>query len=96
MSGKVVTRRFFKVIPMPDIVLKLVNNCGMQPKKGNRKNNLEILNHHRKKFYWDNKELEDDENVKEFQQKLVHPYIISYIPGVELENDYKNTVGPAI
>ena len=64
MSGKVVTRMVFKVIPMPDIVLKLVNNCGMQPKKGNRKNNLEILNHHRKKFYWDNKELGDDENVK--------------------------------
>ena len=94
--GKVVTRRVFKVIPMPDIVVKLVNNWGMQFKKENRKNKLELLNRHRKKFYWYNKQLDDDENVEEFQQKLVHPDIIAEIPGVELENYYKYTVGPAL
>ena len=60
----------------------------MQPKKENRKNKLELINHHGKKFDWDNKELEDDENIKEFHQKLVHTYIIADIPGAELENDY--------
>ena len=45
---------------------------------------MEFLNRHRKKFYWDNEELDDDESVEEFHQKLVHPYIIADIPGVEL------------
>ena len=48
---------------------------------------MELINRPGKKFDWENKELEGDENVESFQQKLVHPYIIAEIPGVELEND---------
>ena len=35
--GKVVTRRVFKVIPMPDRVVKLVNDWEMKSKNLNRK-----------------------------------------------------------
>ena len=69
---------------MPDRVVKLINYWEMQSKKENKKKKLELINRHRKKFYWDNKELDDDENVKKFHQKLVNPYIIADIPGVEL------------
>ena len=81
---------------MPDRVVKLVKNWGMQPKNKNMKNKMELLNFHGKKLDWDNKEIEEDENVVEFQQKLMHPDIIAKISGVELENDYENTVGPAL
>ena len=69
---------------MPDRVVKLINYWEMQSKKENKKKKLELINRHRKKFYWDNKELDDDENVKKFHQKLVNPDIIADIPGVEL------------
>ena len=36
-SGNVVTRRVFKVILMPDRVVKLFNDWGMKYKKENRK-----------------------------------------------------------
>ena len=65
-SGKVVMRRVFKVIPMPDRVVKLVNDWGMQFKKENNKNKLFLLNRHGKKFDWYNEDLDYDENVKEF------------------------------
>ena len=63
----VVTRRVFKIIPIPDGVLKLVNDWGIQSKKDNRKNYLEFLKYHWKKFDWENEELDNDENIKEFQ-----------------------------
>ena len=46
------------VIPMPDRVVNI------QSKMENREKNLELLNHHRRKFDWDNEELDDDKNVK--------------------------------
>ena len=58
------TRRVFKVINMPDRVVNLVNNSGMRSKMENRKNKLEFLNLHGKKFDWDNKDLDENENVK--------------------------------
>ena len=54
---------------------------------------MELLNRHRKKFDCNNKNLDDNENVKEFQQNQNYPYNIAYIPGVELENDYKKIFG---
>ena len=64
--------------------------------KGKQEKNLEFLNSHRKKFDWENEEIDGNDNVKWFLKKMVHPDIISDIPGVELENDYDNTVGPAL
>ena len=49
-SGNVVTRRVFKVILMPDRVVKLVNYWETQSKKVNGKNNMELLNCRGKKF----------------------------------------------
>ena len=57
---------------------------------------MKLLNCHGKKFDWDKEDIDDDENVQEFHMKMVHPDIIAEIPGVELENDYENTVGPAL
>ena len=54
------TRRVFKVIPMSDIVVKLVNDWGIQSKK---ENNLEFLNRHGENFYWYNKDIDDYKNV---------------------------------
>ena len=46
------TRRVLKVIPMPEIVVNLVNDWVIQPKKENSENKLEFLNRHGKKFDW--------------------------------------------
>ena len=67
---------------MPDRVAKLLDYWEIQSKKENSKNNLELINRHWKNFDWDNEELDGDNNVKLFQQKLVHPDIIYEIPGV--------------
>ena len=55
---------------------------------------MELLNRHRKNLDQDNEDLDCYDNITEFQKNLVHPDIIADIPGVELENDYDNTVGP--
>ena len=49
---------------MPDRVVKPVNDWGIQSKNLNRKNNMELLNRPGKKFDWENKELDGDENVE--------------------------------
>ena len=54
---------------------------------------MELLNRHRKKFDCNNENLDDNENVEEFQYNHNYPYIIAYIPGVELENDFKKIFG---
>ena len=87
-SGEVVTRGGFKGVHMPDIVVKLINDLGMQPKKKNRKNQLEFLNRHGIFLDWDNKDIDNDDNVEEFQQKLVHPDIIADIPGVVYDKQW--------
>ena len=64
-SGKVVTKMVFKVIPnwYACYICKASQRLGNAIKKKNQKKKLEFLNIHWKNFDWDNKELDEDENV---------------------------------
>ena len=89
-------RRTFDTLPMPDRVLKLMNIWGKNSKYKALKSELEFLNRRGNKFEWDNEELDDTEGKIEQEPNLIHPDIIAEIPGVELESDYENIVGPAL
>ena len=95
-TDSVVTRRTFGVLPMPDRIVKQVNAWGMKSKREIRKIKLKFQNRKGNFFDWDNEELEDNENVEEGQENLIHPDVIDEIPGVELESDYENTMGTAL
>ena len=69
---------------------------GWNQKIKSEKIKLKFQNRKGGTFDWDNEDLEDNENVEEGQEKLIHPDVISEIPGVELESEYENTVGPAL
>ena len=58
-TGKVMIRRTFDTLPMPDRVLKLVNIWGKNSKNKAHKNKLEFLDRMGEKFDWDNKDLDD-------------------------------------
>ena len=47
------------------------------------------------KFDWDNGDLEEDEGFIE-KEARIHPDDITEIPGVLLESDYENNIGPDI
>ena len=53
------------------------------------------MNRRGEKFDWDNDDLVDLQAVNE-QPKLVHPDIISEIPGVETTNMYNRIIGPTL
>ena len=87
-TGKVVTRRTFDRLPMPDRVLKIVNEWGKGTKVIKYGSKLEFLNRHQEKFNWENGELDDD-GVLVQEEPIAHPGIPAEIPGVMLESDYK-------
>ena len=86
MTGKVVRRRTFDVLPYPDRVLKLVNAMGKMGKVEKYGNKLKFLNRHKAKFDWDNDDLEEDIGLVE-PSHAAHPGILAEVPGVELESD---------
>ena len=51
------------------------------------------MNRKGEKFDWDNDDLADLKAVDE-QPKLIHPDIISEIPGVETADMYNDIIGP--
>ena len=68
-TGKVVTHRTIKVIPMPADVIKTVNRWGQGQKAISFGNKLEFLNRTKTHFDWENEELDLDDLVDE---KKVH------------------------
>ena len=75
---------------------KAIQRLGDAIQKVKQEKKMEFINRHGKKFHCYNEEIHNDENVEEFHQKLMHPDIIAKILGVELDNDYKKTLVPAL
>ena len=83
-TGKVKKPRTISVFPMPDRVLKLVNQWGQRSQREEVQNKLEFLNRLKQRYDWDNDDLEDDEGLVE-EEEQAHPNIPAQLPGIELE-----------
>jgi hypothetical protein len=86
-TGRVVKRRTFKVLQMPERVIKRVIKMGKKSRQSRSADTLEFLNRHKEKYDWDNEELEIEEGLVEDEP---HPDLLAEIPGVILESDYES------
>ena len=89
LTGKVVTRRTIKVLPMPDGFLKTLNRWGLTSRKTVFGDKLEFLNRMKSKYDWDNDYIVDNEEglVEPEPNCTGHHGILAEIPGVDLESD---------
>ena len=93
-TGKVVTRRTIKEIPMPESVIKRVNKWGTSKRGKEFNGTIEFLNRTRDKFEWENEDISPSEETGE-QPPLVHPSLTAEVPGILLESDFED-IQPAI
>ena len=86
-TGSVVSRRTIKGLPMPDHVIKVVNNWGKSQKNVNFKNRLEFWDRLKQKYDWKNKDLDVSDGKVEVESVSNYPHIPAELPGVRLESD---------
>jgi len=92
-TGKVIVWRTFKVIPMPDKVIKKVNKWGSTQKALPYGNKLEFLSHIKAKLNWENDDLDVEELVGE---EKIYSEIPMGIQGVSLESNFEDVNGPVV
>ena len=54
---------------------------------------IKFLNRHGVKFDWDNADLEEIE-LSKTDENLVQPDFIAEVPGIAVQGDYDNIIGP--
>ncbi len=91
-TGRVLKRCSFTPMPMPDSIIKQVNEIGQCEGQGRE---FRLLNQQHEPFTWTNKVPEDD---PEFQGLLenedeeeIYPNILAELPGVTLEDKEDTT-----
>ena len=70
-----------------------MNVWGQKAQTKKYKDKMQFLNRSKKKFDWDNEELEENVGLVE-PEKLIYPDIPAEIPGVVLESDFDEQEGP--
>ena len=82
LTGKVVTRRTIKVLPMPDIFLKTLNRWGLTSWTTVFGDKLELLNRMKSKYNWDNDDIFNNEEglVEPEPTHTGHHGILAEIP----------------
>ena len=80
-------------MPYADAIPKHVENWGKCGQRAIFRGRINFLNKKGKQFDWDNDDSLDLKAVDE-QPALIHPCIISKIPGLETEAMYSGIVGP--
>ena len=81
-------RQTIKVLPMPEMLLRLANRWGKSSRSEQYGNKLEFLDRHKEKFDWDNEDIEDKEGLVEPDpDQDTHPGLLAEIPGVIMETD---------
>ena len=86
LTGKVLTRRTMKGLPLSDRVLARVNRWGKMTCTQQYENRLEFLDRNEKRFNWDNDELIETEGLIE-SEPGPHPGLPNEIPGVGVDGD---------
>ena len=57
-TGKVVFRRTITRLPMPTVIIQVINNWGKSQKNADFKNKLELWDRLKQKYNWDNDDLD--------------------------------------
>jgi hypothetical protein len=84
-TGVVKKNRSITPLPMPDRVIKIVNNWGRHHQQEDKAKTLEFLNHKQQQYTWDNDDLEDNKGLVELD--IAHPDIPAKFPVVDLESE---------
>ena len=92
-TGRVLLRRVIKVLPMPDSVIKVINDWGKSQTNADFKNKLEFWDRLKQKYDWENDDLDTDNGKVE--EELVSPFteIPAEILGVRLETHAQPDTG---
>jgi len=91
LTGKLVIRRTFKCLPIPDRIIKLVNLWGKTSRSKQFGNTLEFRDRNKVKYDWDNEEIMESKALVEPPRTVAHAGTLAEIPGVELESDREET-----
>ena len=91
LTGKLVIRRTFKCLPLPERIIKLVNLWGKTSRSKQFGNTLEFRDRNKVKYDWDNEEIMENKALVEPSSTVVHAGTLAEIPGVELESDREET-----
>ena len=89
--GRVKKNRNFTRVPMPDSVVKLVNDWGKRSQKEHQKNKLELFNRLQKQIDWDNSEYDDNKGLVS-DTSDTHPDIPEELPGIDMASGEDNDV----
>jgi hypothetical protein len=92
-TGRVLKRRSFRPLPMPDSVIQQVNTIGLKEKQGR---SFRFLNRQKEPYKWTNEVPEDDLEFQgllkaDAEEAAAYPDISAELPGVELtskDDDY--------
>ena len=90
---KVVVRRSAKQLFWPDRLLKKAEEWGKKEKSAVLRGQIKFLNRHGLKFDRDNDDLKEIE-LSKTDEKLVQPDYIAEVPGIEVQGDYDQIIGP--
>ena len=86
-TGRVLERCSFTVIPMPDRIIRPVNEIGAHEGQGRT---FRFLDRRREPYSWTNKVMEDDadfQGLLKNEEEAVYPDTSAELPGVELETE---------
>jgi len=86
-TGRILKRRSFTALPMPDRVIKRVNDIGLREKQGRT---FRFLNRRGEPYEWTDSVPEDDpefQGLLEDEEEEAYPDISAEPPGVELESE---------
>jgi hypothetical protein len=86
-TGTVKKPRSVTLLPIPDVVIKQVDQWGKKYQEEEKKNKLEFLNCKKLQYDWDNDELEEPEGVTE---DLAHLDLPADFSGIELESELED------
>ena len=86
-TGRILKQRSFTALPMPDRVLKRVNDIGLREQQGRT---FRFLNRRQETYEWTDSVPEDDpefQGLLKDEEKAAYPDISAEPPGVELESE---------
>ena len=83
----VVSRQTIKRLPMPDRVINVINDWGKSQENTEFKNKLEFWDCPRKKYDWENEDLDVSDGKVEVEPVSNFPHKPVEIPGVRIESD---------
>ncbi len=87
-TGRILKRRSFTPLPMPNRVIKRVNAIGAHEKQGQE---FRFLNRRKERYEWTDEVPEDDPEFRGLLKETAqYPDIPSKLPGVELEREIKD------